>query len=172
MSLLRRKIPSKRNQVIKMVVRRLVRVATSLDFTVGLTRIEHRYRIHDQTVSTIVQKVLHDDIPYKHDTVFYKCARNWTGEIQKGLVVNTNGEFFVHYEGKGTFFKTVSQKDRHIYHDAFRICAPRLVYSTFVKNHPGLQGESESNYRVCHINGKYFDLNIDNLELKRLRRAN
>ena len=150
--------------------RRHVRVATSLDFTLGPTRIEHRYCVHNQTVCNIVQKVLHDESPHKND-VFFKCAQNWTGEIQKGLVGNTNGEFFVHYEGKGTFIKTVSQKDRHIYHDAYRILAPRLVYCSFVKNHPGLQGESESDYKICHINGRHYDMNIDNLELKKLRKV-
>ena len=104
--------------------------------------------------------------------MFFKCAQNWYGEIQKGLVVNTDGEFFVHYEGKGTFSKTVLQKDRHIYHDSYRICARALVYCTFIKNHPGLQGELHSDYKICHINGRLYDLSIDNLELKRLRRAN
>ena len=151
--------------------RRLVRIAESLDFTMGWTRVENRYRVHDQTVCDIVQKVLREEVTVNHDGVFFKCARNWYGEIQKGLVVNTNGVFYVYYAEKGTFTKTVSQKDRHIYHDAYRICAPILVYCTFVKNHPGLQGESLANYRVIHINGRFYDLNIDNLELKKLRKA-
>ena len=101
----------------------------------------------------------------------FKCARNWYGEIQKGLVVNTNGVFYVYYAGKGVFTKTVSQKHHHIYHDSYHICAPLLVYCTFVKNHPGLQGEAVANYKVTHINGRFYDLNIDNLELKKIRKV-
>ena len=151
--------------------RRVVQVATSLDFTIGVTRIENRYRVHDQGVCAIVQKVLQEERPCKYDNVFFKCARNWSGDIQKGLVVNTNGSFFILHEGKGVFTKVVSQKDRYIYHDCFRICARKLVYCTFVKNHPGLQGESDDSYKICHINGRQYDLSIDNLALKRVRRA-
>ena len=152
--------------------RREVISATSIDFTIGQTRWEERYRVQDQYVCHIIQKVVRDECAIEYQGVFYKCVKNWVGQIQKGLVVNSNGEFFVHSSEKGSYKKTVSQKDRFLYHDSLRINAPRLVYSTFVKNHPGLNGFAEGDYKIIHLNGQWYDLSIDNLELKRLRRAN
>ena len=76
-----------------------------------------RNKVHDQMLSHIVQKVLCDEMPYNHEGVFYKCVKNWDGVIQKGLVVSSNGQFFVHQADKGTYSKTVSQKDRFLYHN-------------------------------------------------------
>ena len=88
----------------------------------------------------IVQKLLRDKTPFQYENVFYKCARNWKGEIQNGLVVNTKGEFFVHSSKHGTFLKPVSRKDHFLYHDYYRISATKLVYCSFTKNHPELNG--------------------------------
>ena len=64
--------------------------------------------------------------------------------------------------------KTVSQKDRFVYHDCHRISAPKLVYCAFVKKHPGLEGTDEEDYRIHNHNGRWYDLNIDNLELRKV----
>ena len=78
--------------------------------------------------------------------------------------------FFVHCAGKGTYMKTVSQKDRFLYHDSCRINASKLACRSFVKNHSGLQGEAEEHYHILHINGHKYDLSIDYLELRKLNR--
>ena len=91
-----------------------------------------RNKVNYQMICHIVQKVLHDEILYNHEGVFYKCAKNWHGVVQKGLVVSSSGHFFVHCSGKGTYVKTVSQKDRFVYHDSCRINAPKLVYCSVV----------------------------------------
>ena len=84
--------------------------------------------------------------------------------------MSSNGDFFVHCGEKGTYVKTVSQKDRFVYHDSCRINAPKLVYCSFVKNHPGLQGADEDDYRIHNFNGQLYDLSIDNLELRKVKR--
>ena len=64
--------------------------------------------------------------------------------------------------------KAVSQKDRFVYHDSCRISAPKLVYCSFVKDHPGLHGSDEDDFRIHHFNGQMHDLDIDNLELRKV----
>ena len=73
--------------------RREVINATSIDFTIGQTRWEERYRVYNQMLCHIIQKVLREESSIEHDGLFYKCVKNWRGELQKGLVVNSNGEF-------------------------------------------------------------------------------
>ena len=75
--------------------RREVVTATSIDFTIGQTRWEERYRVKDQMLCHIIQKVLRDERSIEYDGVFYKCVKNWCGELQKGLVVNSNGDFLL-----------------------------------------------------------------------------
>jgi len=82
--------------------------------------------------------------------------------------VSSNGEFFVHDKRRGTFQKSVSNKDRFIYHDGCRINAPKLVYCSFTKNHPGLNGEAEEKYRIFQSNKIKGDLRVDNLILKQV----
>ena len=66
--------------------------------------------------------------------------------------------------------KPVSQKDRFIYHDSCRISAPKLVYCSFIKNHPGLEGADEDDYRIHNLNGHWYDSSIDNLDLRKINR--
>ena len=96
--------------------------------------------------------------------VFYKCARNWDGLILPGLVVTDKGHFFLQVEGKGVFRKPVSTKDRFLYHDSMRILAPRIVFCSFAKDHPGLHGESEEEYYFKTCNESKYSLSIDNLQ--------
>ena len=147
-----------------------VHVVASIDFTLGQTQMDARNKVQDQMSCHIIQKVLQDEIPYNYEGVFYKCAKNWVGTIQKGLVVSSDGLFSVHCAGKGMYLKNVSQKDRFVYHDSCRINASKLVYCSFVKNHPGLQGEAEEDYRIHNFNGPLYDLSIDNLELRKVNR--
>ena len=90
--------------------------------------------------------------------------------FKKVFVVNSDGDFFVYNVRKGTYKKAVSQKDSFLYHDSCCINASKLVYCTFVKNHPGLNGTDEEDYKIIHLNGKLYDLRIDNLELKKVKR--
>ena len=50
-----------------------VRVVTSIDFTIGQTRVDARNQVKDQMICHIVQKVLRDEMPYNHEGVFYNC---------------------------------------------------------------------------------------------------
>ena len=150
--------------------KRNVHVVASIDFTLGQTQMDARNKVQDQMSCHIIQKVLQDEIPYNYEGVFYKCAKNWVGTIQKGLVVSSDGLFSVHCAGKGMYLKNVSQKDRFVYHDSCRINASKLVYCSFAKNHPGLQGEAEEDSCILNINGQIYDLSIDNLELRKVMR--
>ena len=143
-------------------------ILKSIDFTTGHTRLTKKYAVNDQLLCHIILKVLRESAHFNHNNVFFKPAKNWEGEVQKGLVVNSNGEFFVHDKRRGTFQKPVSNKDRFIYYNGCRINAPKLVYCSFTKNHPGLSGEPEEKYRIFQSNKKKTDLRIDNLILKQV----
>ena len=143
-------------------------IVKSIDFTTGHTRLTKKFMVNDQLLCHIILKVLREQAHFNHNNVFYKLAKNWEGEIQKGLVVSSNGDFFVHDKKRGTFKKPVSNKDRFIYHDGCRINAPKLVYCSFTKNHPGLNGESEDKYRIFQSNKIKGDLRVDNLILKKV----
>ena len=65
-------LPAKKKQKTG---KREVRVVTSIDFTIGHTRMDARNRVKDQMTSQIVQKVLRDEVPYNHDGVFFKLAK-------------------------------------------------------------------------------------------------
>ena len=71
------------------------------------------------------------------------------------LILYRIGAFFVHSAERDTYKKTVSQKDCFLFNDSRCINAPRLVYSTFVKNYPGLNGVDEKDYRLVHLNGQW-----------------
>ena len=143
---------------------------TCMDFTIGQTRFDVRNKVKDETISHIVESILRTQQTYKHNGLFFKVAKNWSGVIQKGLVVTSDGDFFVFQKDKGAYMKPVSQKDRFLYHDACKIHAPKLVYCSFIKNHPGLEGADEEDYRIYNNNGRWYDLNIDNLELRKINR--
>ena len=61
--------------------------------------------------ATLLKKVLCEGKALKDGNVFYKCARNWEGIVLPGLIVTTQGFFYVCCE-QGVFLKPVSQKDR------------------------------------------------------------
>ena len=161
------KQPSKKKQNIG---KRDVSLVTCMDFTFGQTRFDVRNKVKDETISHIVESALRTKQTYNHNGLFFKVAKNWSGIIQKGLVVTSDGDFFVFQKDKGAYMKPVSQKDRFLYHDACKIHAPKLVYCSFIKNHPGLEGADEEDYRIYNNNGRWYDLNIDNLELRKINR--
>ena len=142
--------------------KRVYTVERFIDFTKGQTRVNKRLQIVDETICGIIEKVLSEKKPVKDGEVFYKCARNWEGIILPGLVVTTQGFFYVCCD-QGIFMKPVSQKDRFLYHDSMRIHAPRIVFSTFTKGHPGLNGESEESFYFTSRNGSKHQIGIDNL---------
>ena len=117
-------------------------VESYIDFIQGQTRTNKKLEVHDETIKAIVQKVLMEEKSLKKGDVFYTCARNWGGLILPGLVVTTQGHFYVCSE-YGVFRKPVSQKDRLLYHDYMHIHAPIIVFATFTTGHPGLNGESQ-----------------------------
>ena len=90
--------------------RKSVTIVQNLDFTIGSTCFEERYKVHNQMLCHIIQQVIREETSIQHECIWYKCVKNWTGAIQKGLVVNSEGDFFMHYPGKGTYSKIVSQK--------------------------------------------------------------
>ena len=118
--------------------------------------------MNDVNLSGIIQKVLGEGLPVKEGDVFYKCARNWVGFVLPGLVVSTKGYFFV-VNVAGVFRKPVSMKDRCLYHDSMRIHAPRIVFSTFTKGHPGLNDEAAEAFYFMSRNGNKYQIGIDNL---------
>ena len=142
--------------------KRVYTVERFIDFTKGQTRVNKKLQIVDETICGIIEKVLSEKKPVKDGKVFYKCARNWEGIILPGLVVTTQGFFYVCCN-QGIFMKPVSQKDRFLYHDSMRIHAPRIVLSTFTKGHPGLNGESEECFYFTTRNGSKHQIGIDNL---------
>ena len=81
--------PKKKQKIGK----RNVHVVTRIDFTLGQTRMDVRNQVKDQMICHIVQKVLRDEMPYNHEGVFYKCAKNWHGVVQKDLVISSSGHF-------------------------------------------------------------------------------
>ena len=133
-----------------------------IDFSQGQTRVNKKLRVNDESLSGIVQKVLTEGLPVKEGDVFYKCARNWQGVVLPGLVVTTKGHFFA-VNVAGVFRKPVSMKDRCLYHDSMRIHAPRIVFSTFTKGHPGLNGEAEDDFYFMSRNRNKYNIGIDNL---------
>ena len=63
--------------------------------------------------------------------MYFSSVQN---EVQKGQIVNTNGEFLTHLPKYGTYMKPVSKKD--ILHGSYRILATKLVFYACSKNHP------------------------------------
>ena len=144
--------------------KRMYSVESFIDFTQGQTRVNKKLLETDPRIMDAVELCLTDKQAYARvDGVFYKPARNWGGIFLPGLVVNDKGHFYVMSEGKGIFKKPVSQKDRFIYHDSMRILAPRIVFCTFSKHHPGLLGESEDDYIFVTRNKNKHNVGIDNL---------
>ena len=88
--------------------------------------------------------------------------KNWKVTVLPGLVVTTTGHFFV-LNVAGVFRKPVSMKDRCLYHDSIRTHAPRIVFSTFTKRHPGLNGEAEDDFYFMSRNGNKYKIGVDNL---------
>ena len=68
------KFPALKKQKIG---KRDVHLVSSIDFTIGQTSMDARNKVNDQMISHIVQNVLRDELPYNHDGVFYKIAKNW-----------------------------------------------------------------------------------------------
>ena len=145
--------------------KRVYTVERYIDFTKGQTRINKKLQETDEDILRGVNACLVNNEPFWFTGgVFYKCARNWDGLILPGLVVTDKGHFFLQVEGKGVFRKPVSTKDRFLYHDSMRILAPRIVFCSFAKDHPGLHGESEEEYYFKTCNGSKYNLSIDNLQ--------
>ena len=142
--------------------KRVYTVEHYIDFTQGQTRTNVKLRVNDMNLCGIIQKVVSEGLPVKDGDVFYKCVRNWVGFVLPGLVVSTKGHFFV-VNVAGVFRKPVSMKDRCLYHDSMRIHAPRVVFATFTKGHPGLNDEAAESFYFMSRNGNKYQIGIDNL---------